>query len=525
MTATSDIADAYRALLIQEDPLYAVMAGEAPQSLAPLSETAVRDRAARADGLLDRLDAIEVPEAEADLASVLRTLLTDEVDQPQVMWHEHLTAPYHALLLFAMVARSAIAPLEGTERARLTAEFAGRVRSTAVMLREQRARGIVLPRPAAEGARRSWAALAAELSTLLASPAVDAAMTAVAAEMATSAETAGEAVGMAHMPGGEAAYRLWVQRHTTSDLGPEELHRLGLAQCALLSERMAEIRARLGGPGDEDEARAWLSAQTHLYASTPEEVAATYRRHVARAEPGIDKLFHTRPRAAYDVQRLDEADEDGMTFGYYAQPGLTQPVGLYRFNGSSLQDRSLLTSAALILHELVPGHHFHFALQTENTALHPLQRTAPLVAFSEGWAEYASHLGWEMGAYADDWDAYGRLAHERFTAQRLVVDTALNLGSWDLAKARTFMRANTFDSERQIATETLRYATDLPAQALAYRSGFLAFQQAREAAAGADPRLVHDAMLGAGAVPVPRMRQRVAQAVAETVPAKGGRRG
>ncbi|MBD0739250.1 DUF885 domain-containing protein [Streptomyces sp. CBMA29] len=534
MTATSDLADAYQALLIRDDPVYAVMAGTPPQSLAPLDETTVRERATTARNLLDRLDATgaDVTEAdttgvdgsEADLASVLRAMLTADIEQSDLMWQDHLTAPYHANFLFAMVARMAIAPRTGVERTRLTAEFAERVRSAAKVLREQRKRGFALPEPAVDGARRTWTALTAEMSALLDSPAVDAAMDAVGTEIETAAGTGGDAVGMAHVPGGEAAYRLLVRQHTTLDLGPEELHRLGLAQCAELAERMAEIRARLGGPADEDRARTWLSAQEHLYASTPDAVAAAYRRHMARAEPGIDALFRTRPRAGYDVQRLDPADEDGMTYGYYAQPTLTQPVGLYRFNGSDLADRSLLTSAALILHELVPGHHFHLAVQAENTALHPLQRHAPLGAFTEGWGEYGSHLGWELGAYDDDWDAYGRLAHERFTAQRLVVDTALNLGHWDLARARAFMRANTLDSDRQIASETLRYATDLPAQALAYRSGFLAFQQARESAAGIDPRVVHDAMLTAGAVPLPRMRERVALAVRRETAASGVRR-
>ncbi|MFD0417937.1 DUF885 family protein [Streptomyces sp. NPDC127108] len=430
MTATADLADAYQALLIRDDPLYAVMAGTAPQSLTPLDEEAVRDRAATAAELLGLLDAIEGDDSEADLASVLRALLTADIERVQVMWHEHVTAPYHVGFLFSLVARMAIAPLTGAERARLTAELAERVCSAATLLRGRRERGIVLPGPAVEGARGTWAALSAELSTLLDSPAVDAAMVAVAAEIETSAESAGDAVGMANVPGGEEAYRLLVRQHTTLDLGPEELHRLGLEQCARLAERMAEIRARLGGPEDEDEARSWIAAQKHLYASTPDAVAATYRRHLTRVEPGIDALFRTRPRAGYDVQRLDPAD-----------------------------------------------------------------------------------------------DAYGRLAHERFTAQRLVVDTALNLGSWDLTRARAFMRAHTLDSDRQIASETLRYATDLPAQALAYRSGFLAFQEARESAAGVDPRIVHEAMLTAGAVPLPRMRERVARAVHRETSMSGGRRG
>ncbi|RII20477.1 hypothetical protein DSC45_04555 [Streptomyces sp. YIM 130001] len=514
MTAISDLADACWARLTRNEPVYAVLAGLPPESMARLDAGTVQERAAEADKLLADLDALPVPAAEADLAAVLRHVLTTEADQPRVMWHLHPAAPYRANFQFDQTARLVLAPLSGSERVRLTAEFAELVRSSAWLLREQRQRGITVPGPAVEGVRTSWAALGEELRALLADRAVDAAVAEVAGEIEKSAAVAGDAVGLAHLPGGEAAYRALVQQETTLGLEPEELHRLGLDQCAELSERMAEIRARLGGPADEEEALAWVKAQGHLYADDPAAVADVYRRHIARVEPRIGRLFHTRPRAPYDVQRLDPAAEAGMTFGYYAPPSSSRPVGRYHFNGSELQDRSLLTSAALILHELVPGHHFHLALQAENASLHPLQQHgAQITAFNEGWGEYASHLGWELGAYAEDWDAYGRLAHERFTAQRLVVDTALNLGFWDLDKARTFMRANTLESDRQIASETLRYATDLPAQALAYRSGFLAFRHAREAAGAADPRTVHEAMLTGGAVPMPRMRERVAQSV------------
>lgn len=526
MTAISDLADAYWALLTRDDPVYAVTAGFPVTSVPPLDEDTVQGRSSAARNLLDSLDALEPDDAGADLAAVLRSLLTTDVARAELMWHDHSAAPYHANILVGLVARMAIAPLTGTERKRLTAEFAVRVHSIAGVLRAQRGRGITLPAPAMEGAQATWAALGAELYTLLGSSAVDAAVCAVSAELDAAADVADDAVGLAHSPGGEEAYRALVRQHTTLDVQPEELHRLGLEQCAELKERMAEIRARLGGPADEDEARGWLSAQRHLHPADPQEVSDTYRRHVARIEPHLGSLFRARPRAGYDVRRLDRAGEGGMTYGYYTPPTPAEPAGIYHFNGSDLPDRSLLTSAALILHELIPGHHFHLARQAENTALHPLQQhQMELAAFNEGWGEYASHLGWELGAYDDDWDAYGRLAHERFTAQRLVVDTALNLGWWDLERARTFMRTHTLESDRQIASETLRYATDLPAQALAYRSGFLAFQRAREAAAGADPRTVHEAMLAGGAVPLPRMRQRVAQAVRREAAATGGQHG
>ena len=188
-------------------------------------------------------------------------------------------------------------------------------------------------------------------------------------------------------------------------------------------------------------------------------------------------------RAPYDVVRLDPALEAGMTYGYYDTPTATQETGYYRWNGADLENKSLLTYAALIFHELAPGHHFHLARQAENTDLPALRREPMLGAFNEGWAEYASGLGWEMGLYDDLLDAYGRVTHERFTAQRLVVDTGLNLMGWSLEKAAAFMSANTTESDAQVASEVIRYSTDLPAQALGYRAGYLELMRLRERAA------------------------------------------
>ena len=50
-----------------------------------------------------------------------------------------------------------------------------------------------------------------------------------------------------------------------------------------------------------------------------------------------------------------------MTYGYYEPPTPDQPLGRYRYNASDLDNRSLLNAAALIYHELAPGHHFHIA--------------------------------------------------------------------------------------------------------------------------------------------------------------------
>ena len=92
-------------------------------------------------------------------------------------------------------------------------------------------------------------------------------------------------------------------------------------------------------------------------------------RPIHRWSRSVDHWFGTRPEAPYGVARLDPALEPGMTFGYYQWPTPAEPSGHYFYNGSSLDQRPLVTAASLIYHELVPGHHFQVALQSENEAI------------------------------------------------------------------------------------------------------------------------------------------------------------
>ncbi|SEP47032.1 DUF885 domain-containing protein [Amycolatopsis saalfeldensis] len=322
-------------------------------------------------------------------------------------------------------------------------------------------------------------------------------------------ETTGR-TGLAQYPGGEEAYRHLVASNATFAITPEEVHQLGLEQVAQLGEQMAEVRAEAGFDGDELAYRRVLEADARFHAAAPGDVEATYRRHLRVVEPVVDQWFRVLPKAPYEVERLDPALEAGMSFGYYEPPNQQTPVGRYRYNGSGLDTRSQINAAALILHELVPGHHFHLARQAEDTSLHPLRgQVAPMAlgAYTEGWGEYAASLGFEMGVYADPWDRYGAYQHQRMVAQRLVVDTGLNLYGWSLERAAEYMTGATMESPRQVRTEILRYSTDLPGQALGYRLGWRKLWLLRERAeralgAAFDVRDFHELVLGAGALPL-----------------------
>ena len=328
------------------------------------------------------------------------------------------------------------------------------------------------------------------------------------------AAAAPESVGVAQYEGGEEYYRFLVRVHTTLETTPEELHELGQAKVEELSARMAAIRDELGFSGTQEEFHELLRTDPRFLAKTPQEVEERFQQYVSRIEPRISEQFRRLPEAPYGVQRLDPAAETGMTFGYYQQPTPLEPRGLYRYNGSNLSERSLIFSGPLIYHELIPGHHFHLASQNENESLPMFRRELSPGAFNEGWGNYASQLASEMGLLDDPYDQYSWAIFNMFISARLVVDTGMNYFGWTLEEGRDFMRRHTFQSETEIASESLRYSTDMPGQALAYKSGLEELLRLREMArqiAGEafDIRDFHDAVLGSGGMPYPVLERHV----------------
>ena len=334
-------------------------------------------------------------------------------------------------------------------------------------------------------------------------------------------EQAPEEVGLAQYPDGAAFYRALVRYHTTTEVEPEALHALGEQRVAEIEARMAAIRREIGFDGTKADFHHLLRTDPRFFAESAEEVEARFATYIERIEPLVPDYFHHQPRAPYGVARLPAVAEASMTFGYYSAPTPNQTTGLYFYNGSALDERPQISAGPLIYHELIPGHHFHIALQSENERL-PAYRREYLnaTAFTEGWGNYGAHLAAEMGLLDDPYDRYGAALFDLFISARLVLDTGMNLLGWSLEQGRAYMREHTFQSETEIATETLRYATDLPGQALAYKAGLeslLALREEARSAAGNDwdIRDFHDAVLGSGAMPLVVLEEHVARTFAD----------
>ena len=430
---------------------------------------------------------------------------------------------------------------------KLLAQYGPFLRSIEAKLRAQAERGVRIPKPELPVIAGTFAAVAetSELNLLRVAPerlgqlpaeerdaftarvaaridsdVAPAAKSLIALLSGDYAAKAPDAVGLAQYPGGKDYYRFLVRRSTTLDVPPEEIHRIGLSAMEKINTELEAIRVQVGFAGSLAEFRKSLKDDPRFYAKTPEEVGERLMAAQNRILPRIPELFGKQPKAPFGVKRLEPQLEGAMTFGYYQVPTPNDPKGYYKYNGTHLEGRTLIGAGSLISHELVPGHHFQINLQYENTELPVFRRDSLSTAFVEGWGEYSSFLAGELGMYQDPYERCGRLLFDAFLTSRLVVDTGMNLLGWSRERAMAYMLENTIQSETEIKTETLRYSTDIPGQALAYKMGMRKFVELREkakAALGAtfDPRRYHDMILSSGAVPMDLAEKKVDWFIAE----------
>lgn len=327
-----------------------------------------------------------------------------------------------------------------------------------------------------------------------------------------------EDVGIGQYAGGEDVYAELVKHHTTLDLAPEQVQIRGFERMSEIEASIDAIQGELGFKGDAAGFLACLNEDPQWRANTVQGVKAVFQRYIDRLALRFDDLFSRLPKALYGVAPLPRALQESMTYGYYDPSNLNRGEGLYLFNTANLTKQSLFHIGALTYHELVPGHHLQLALQQEDPALHPLRAHSFVTAFVEGWAEYAAALAGEIGLYEAPQERYGRLVMDAFLTSRLVVDTGMNVLGWSLNRARDYMRLHSRLTNAEILTETVRYSSDIPAQALAYKLGdthILGLRERMRKALGARFELkeFHDRVLECGAIPLRDLEWHIERAI------------
>jgi uncharacterized protein (DUF885 family) len=323
-----------------------------------------------------------------------------------------------------------------------------------------------------------------------------------------------ETIAVTALPDGEAWYAWLVRESTTTDLTPEQIHEIGLAEVKRIRAEMEEVIRSTGFKGSFEEFLTFLRTDPQFYFEKPEDLVTAYRDICKRADPELVKLFGRLPRLPYGVDVIPDYAAKSQTTAYYNQGSIAAGrPGMYSVNTYDLKSRPRYEMEALSLHEAVPGHHLQTSLAQEIEDIPTWRRYDDYTAFVEGWGLYAESLGEEMGFYKDPYSKFGQLTYEMWRAVRLVVDTGLHSKGWSRQQAIDYFKANAGKTEHDIVVEIDRYIVT-PGQALAYKLGELKIKELRayaekELGAKFDIRAFHDEVLGRGALPLDLLEKNV----------------
>ncbi len=341
------------------------------------------------------------------------------------------------------------------------------------------------------------------------------------------ARTTNEA-GVWKFPNGDAYYAYILRHHTGTDLTPEEVHELGLAEVARIQSEMRSAAAELGyspelSMADLDQL---ISEETDLVEG--DALLAEYERLIAQADEAAADYFDLYPSAPPVVEY-----DPNAPIGYYQPPPLDgSGPGKMPSNLQNPARYTLYNVPVLVHHETIPGHHVQQAVAQElglpnfrrDNIFNVYRHHLPFQAYVEGWAFYAEQLAWEMGLYEEDpLGNLGRLRLELHRTARMVVDTGIHALGWTVGEATDYMAGAT---GTPYAPEQLYQIIAIPGQACGYNVGRIKILELRQRAMDQlgdrfDIKEFHNVVLGHGSMPL-AVLERV---VDDWIAARGGSAG
>jgi uncharacterized protein (DUF885 family) len=341
---------------------------------------------------------------------------------------------------------------------------------------------------------------------------------ALIAEMALQEKVAGTDDGIWRFPDGAGYYAERLTNYTTTNMTPDQIHELGLAQVARIHKEMQAVQKKMGVKGDLKAYFNYMRTNPKFYAPEGDEGAALYLAETQKAydaiNPLLPKWFGVLPKAPLVVKRVEAFREKSAGKAFYQRPAPdgSRP-GTYYANLYKMSDMPLTEADALFYHEGVPGHHLQLAIQTELKDVPAFRKFGGVTAYSEGWGLYSEKLAKDMGLYTDPARDFGRLQLELHRAIRLVVDSGLHHKRWTREKAIKYVEDNSADAPGGIVKAIERYII-YPGQATAYMVGRLKISELRDKAQKAlgakyDVRGFHDVVLKSGPVPLDVLEEQV----------------
>jgi uncharacterized protein (DUF885 family) len=323
-----------------------------------------------------------------------------------------------------------------------------------------------------------------------------------------------DSVGLQDMKSGPAVYRHQVALSTTTEMTPDAIHRIGLAEVARIHAEMEKVKAQVGFTGTLQQFFEHIRTDPKFKPASREALQQGYVAIGKRLDATLPTMFSTIPRTPLEIRPVPALTEKGAARGSY-QGGTVDGSrpGVFYFNAYDLPSRTTPGMETLYLHEGAPGHHFQISLAQENEALPSFMRFGGNTAYVEGWGLYAETLGRELGVYTDPYQYFGYLDSQLFRAIRLVVDTGIHSKGWTRDQTIRYILDNSSRGRSNATAETERYIA-IPGQALAYKIGQMKISELRARAERAlgprfDIREFHAQVLMTGALPLAVLEKKI----------------
>lgn len=318
--------------------------------------------------------------------------------------------------------------------------------------------------------------------------------------------------GVWSLPDGPERYAFRVKESTTTNLTPEEIHEIGLAQVKEIEGRMLGVAHQLGYP-DLKSFYAAVKNDPKLHPHSREEILDLYRKHIDEMYTKLPQMFGRLPKGKLEVMPIEEFREKEASTHYVEGTTDGARKAHVMVNTGDFGKRTTLDIETTAYHEGVPGHHLQIAIAQELPALPPFRQHEYYTAYTEGWALYSERLGKEAGFFQDPYSYYGHLQDDMLRAIRLVVDTGFHYKHWSRQQVVDFFHEHSAIDEPEVQSETDRYMA-WPAQALGYKIGQLEILKLRQYSKDQlgdkfDLRAFHDEVLDGGAMPLDVLSTRV----------------
>ncbi|MFA0922266.1 DUF885 domain-containing protein [Xanthomonas fragariae] len=325
--------------------------------------------------------------------------------------------------------------------------------------------------------------------------------------------------GLAALPNGAAWYAYDVRQSTTSEMSPEQVHQIGLAEVARLQGEIQALARQVKFRGNLPKFYKFMQTDKRFTFRSDAELLGYYRGLQGRVQAAVPRLFNAQGIPALEVHAVETQRAQSAASASYMRPsGDGSTPGIFYVNTSDLPSRKTWETESLYLHEAVPGHHYQLGLQQKLTDLPNFRRLGGDTAYIEGWGLYAESLGRELGLYRDPYSTYGYLQNALWRSIRLVTDTGLHSKGWTRAQAIDYMLDNSAMTRADAEAEVDRYMA-IPGQALAYKIGEMKIAQLREQAQRElgprfDVRAFHTEVLKDGSVPLDVLQDKIQRWIA-----------